>query len=200
MPLARSNARTVLHGPNRLHAEVENVESVVYLLNNLSPDKAVRDAAEPCLLKYNEFSTDLMQNPKLYARVKAVNASSPADRKFRKDMLDSFEDTGVALPDAKRARMKEIIQKLEEARQEFERNIRDNKNRVTMKSDEMKGLPAAYVEKAKRDEQGNYVLGFEYPGILPVHDERGQRGGTPSVSVRVHESRRHAQHAGFSTT
>jgi Zn-dependent oligopeptidase len=179
VPLARADARTVLRGFNRLHAEMENVESVVYLLNNVSPDKAVRDAAEPCLLKYNEFSTDLMQNPKLYARVKAVNPSSPADRKFRKDMLDSFEDTGVALPEAKRARMKEIIQKLEEARQEFERNIRDNKNRVTMKPDEMKGLPASYLEKAKRDEQGNYLLGFEYPEYFPfmtnADDEEARR-------------------------
>ena len=32
-----------------------------------------------------------------------------------------------------------------------------------MKPNEMKGLPASYIEKAKRDEQGNYVLGFEYP-------------------------------------
>ena len=196
VPLARTSVRNVLHGLNRLHSEVESVEGVVYLLNNLSPDKAVRDAAEPCLLKYNEFSTDLMQNPKLYERVKAVNASSPADRKFRKEMLDNFEDTGVALPAAKRARMREIIQKLEEARQEFERNIRDNKNRVTMKPGEMKGLPAAYIDKAKRDEQGNYLLGFDYPEYFPfmtnADDEEARRryqfeftnrGGTRNMKV-----------------
>src|SRR5438445_414443 len=80
---------------------------------------------------------------------------------------EAFEDTGVALPPAKRARMKEIIQKLEEARQEFERNIRDNKTRLTFKPDEMKGLPAAYLDNAKRDEQGNYVLGFDYPEYYP---------------------------------
>jgi thimet oligopeptidase len=179
VPVSRADVRTVLHALNRLQADVEDVESIVYLLSNVSPDKDVRDATEACLLKYNEFDTDLLQNRKLYDRVRTVKASASADRKFRKDMLDAFEDTGVALPPPKRVRMKEIIQKLEEARQEFERNIRDNSTRLTFKPEEMKGLPAAYLEKAKRDEQGNYLLGFDYPEYFPfmtnADDEEARR-------------------------
>ncbi len=63
--------------------------------------------------------------------------------------------------------MKDIIRKLEEARQEFDRNVRDNKTRVRFTPDEMGGMPAAYLEKAKRDEAGNYLLGFEYPEYFP---------------------------------
>ncbi|MEO8136833.1 MAG: M3 family metallopeptidase [Betaproteobacteria bacterium] len=167
LPLSGANVATVLHRMNRLQIAIEDVEGPVYILSNVSPDKAVRDAAEDCLLKYSEVNTDLLQNEKLYRRVLAVRGGTAVDRKFRKDLVEGFEDTGVALPAAKRARLKEIIQKLEEARQEFERNIRNNKSKMTFTPEEMRGLPAAYVEKAQRDEKGKYVLGFEYPEYFP---------------------------------
>ena len=178
-PVARASVASVFHALNRIQADVEDVESVVYLLSNVSPDKAVRDATEACLTRYNEFDTDLLQSEKLYRRVKAVRVAAAADRKFRKDLIEGFEDTGVALPAGKRARMKEIIRKLEDIRQEFERNVRDNKTRVVFKPEEMKGLPAAYLEKVKRDSDGNYLLGFEYPEYSPfmanADDEEARR-------------------------
>ncbi|MEP6701630.1 MAG: M3 family metallopeptidase [Betaproteobacteria bacterium] len=167
LPVAKAGVRTVLHALNRIQSNVEDVEGVFYLFSNVSPEKDIRDATEACLLKYTEFDTDLLQNEKLYARVRAVKVSTEADRKFRKDLLEGFEDTGVALPAAKRARLKQIIRKVEELRQEFERNIRDNKKKLTFTPEEMKGLPEAYLQKAKRDGQGNYVLGFEYPEFSP---------------------------------
>ncbi len=81
--------------------------------------------------------------------------------------MDEFEDGGVALPEGKRARMKAILQRLEEVRQAFDRNIRDNKTRLVFHPDELKGLPTAYLEKAQRDDQGNFLLGFGYPEYEP---------------------------------
>ena len=167
MPLKRASVKTVFHAINRMQIVVEDVEGPVYLLSNVHPDKAIRGAAEACLLKFNEFDTDLLQSEPLYRRVLAVNATTAVERKLKKDLVEGFEDTGVALPGPKRARMKVIIQKLEEARQVFERNIRENKTKLTFTAEEMRGLPASYLEKAKRDEKGNYVLGFEYPEYFP---------------------------------
>ncbi|MBK9607577.1 MAG: Zn-dependent oligopeptidase [Betaproteobacteria bacterium] len=196
LPLARAGVKTVFHALNAMQIGVEDVEGTIYLLSNVSPDKAVREAAEACLLKYSEFGTDWLQSEKLYRRVLAVKATTAVDRKLKKDLKDGFEDTGVALSPEKRARMKDIIQKLEEARQEFERNVRDNKTRMTFSPDEMRGLPAAYLEKAKRDDKGNYVLGFEYPEYFPfmtnADDEDARRryqfeftnrGGARNIAV-----------------
>ena len=179
LPVSRSSIKSVLHALNRMQIVVEDVEGPVYLLSNVSPDKAVREAAESCLLQYSEFGTEWLQSEALYRRVLAVKATSPVDRKLKRDLVEGFEDTGVALPPEKRARMKEIIQKLEEARQEFERNIRDNKTKLTFTPEEMRGMPAAYLEKSKRDSAGNYVLGFEYPEYFPfmtnADDEEARR-------------------------
>ena len=121
MPLKRASVKTVFSAINRMQIAVEDVEGPIYLLSNVHPDKAIRDAAEACLLKFNEFDTDLLQSEPLYRRVLAVNATTAVERKLKKDLVEGFEDTGVALPGPKRARMKVIIQKLEEARQEIGR-------------------------------------------------------------------------------
>jgi thimet oligopeptidase len=157
----------VLRAWDRVTIARENFENVDDLMSNVSPDKAVRTAADACLLESNRFSSELFQNEKLYKRILAVKPASPIEAKMRKDILDAFEDTGVSLPPEKRARMKQILDRLEEIRQEFGRDIRDNKTRLTFTPEEMKGLPKDYLDRAKRDDKGNYVLGFEYPEYEP---------------------------------
>lgn len=167
LPLKEAKASTVLHAWNRLYIALENLEGPVYILNSVSPDEKVREAADKCLIKLNEFSTELYQNEKLYQRIQRVVAKNAVDKKLRQDLIEAFEDTGVALEGAKRTRMKEILQRLEKLRLEFEKNIRDNKAKVSFTAEELKGLPADYIARAKRDEQGNYQLGFNYPEYEP---------------------------------
>jgi thimet oligopeptidase len=86
---------------------------------------------------------------------------------LQKDLLENFEDSGVSLPAKKRARMKAILDKMEELSQEFARNIRDNNQKLTFTPAEVQGLPPDYLARAKRDPNGNYLLGFEYPEYYP---------------------------------
>lgn len=51
--------------------------------------------------------------------------------------------------------------------QEFARNIRDNPEKVEFTADELKGLPDSYIANLKKNEQGQYLLGFDYPEYLP---------------------------------
>src|SRR5260370_601074 len=114
-----------------------------------------------------DFRLELFQNEKIYARFHRAGLADAIDRKLKQDVVEAFEDTGVALPPEKRARMKAILQRLEEVRQAFERNVRDNKTRLAFSAEEVKGLPASYLESARRDDKGNYLLGFEYPEYEP---------------------------------
>jgi thimet oligopeptidase len=152
---------------NTLQIQMEDLLGVVNLLGNVSPDKAVRDASEPCLQKFTTLGTELFQNEKLFARVKAAAPMNPHQAKLKKDMMEGFEDSGVALPPAKRARAKEIFDKLEELRQSFDRNIRDDPTKVTFKPEEMAGLPESYLKARKPDGEGNYVLGLDNPSYVP---------------------------------
>jgi thimet oligopeptidase len=167
MPLGNAGARDMLDRWDRLRVRVEDFEGPVDLTANVSPDAATRAAAEACESQTTRFETELYQNAALYARIKALTARTGPAGKMRKDLLESFEDNGVALPSDKRARLKAIADRLEEIRQEFDRNIRDNQTRLVFSPDEVRGLPQDYLEKAKRDDKGNYLLGFEYPEYVP---------------------------------
>jgi thimet oligopeptidase len=133
---------------NEMQLDIDDVLGVIYLMGEVHPDKAVRNAAEPCLTKFTALNTELFQNEKLYARVQATKAANPHQAKLRKDLVEGFEDSGVALPPDKRARAKEIFDKLEELRQAFDRNIRDDPTRVTFTAAEMEGMPDSLPEGA----------------------------------------------------
>lgn len=152
---------------NRLQIEMEDVVNPIYLVGSVHPDKAVRDAADPCLTRYTNLSTELFQSEKLFARTQATKPANAHQAKLRKDLVEAFEDSGVALPPDKRKRAKEIFERLEELRQAYDKSVRDDPTKVVMAPAEMEGLPEAYLKSQKTDEKGNYVLGLDYPSYFP---------------------------------
>src|SRR5206468_11373872 len=107
------------------------------------------------------------KNEALYGRVQAVRPATPAEAQFRKDLVEAFEDTGVTLPPDRRARAKAIADALTALAQEFARNLRDNKTRLSFTPDEMLGLPETYLARQPRDADGRYLLSFDYPDFNP---------------------------------
>jgi thimet oligopeptidase len=152
---------------NNLQIAFEDLQGPVEILNNVSPDPKVRSNAENCLVEVSKFGTDLYQSDKLYARFKAAKPADAIDKKLRQDVMEGFEDTGVSLPPVKKARMKEILARMEVLSQTFARNIRDNNEKLVFTPEEVKGLPQDYLNKAKRDDKGNYLIGFSYPDYYP---------------------------------
>lgn len=153
---------------NRLQIGLEDI-GPIYLLGNVHPDKAVRDASEPCLQKYTELSTEINQNEKLFRRLSAAKPANKVQAELKKDVIEGFEDSGVALSPDKRKRAKEIFDQLEELRQSYDRNVRDDPTRVTFTAAEMEGLPEAYLKRHEslKDKDGNYVLTLQSPSYVP---------------------------------
>ena len=166
---AKTGGQGIFAEWNRLQIGIEDAIGPIYLLGSVSPDKAVRDAAEPCLVKYTAFNTELLQSEKLYARIKDARPRNPPEAKLRKDLMEGFEDSGVSLPPDKRARAKAIADRIEQLRQEFDRDVRDDPTRVTMTPADMAGLPEAYLEahEGTKDKDGNYVLTLKSPSYVP---------------------------------
>jgi thimet oligopeptidase len=166
---AKPGAGAIFDEWNRLQIELENFYNPIYLLGSVDTDKAVRDASEPCLQKITAFSTELFQSEKLFRRVQAARAANPRQAKLRKDLMEGFEDSGVALPPDKRKRAKEIFDRIEELRQEFDKAIREDPTKVAFTRAEMEGLPESYLkaQEKKKDASGNYVLGLDYPSYFP---------------------------------
>src|SRR5436190_12068761 len=165
-PVDQATVDTILNKCDEIKLQVENVIGPVAILANVHPDKKVRDAADDCLVKASTFQTDIFQSEKLFERVNAVKTSSVAEGRLRQDLIEQFEDSGVALPKDKRARAKEITERITTLGQEFEKNLRDNTTKLTFTPAEYKGLPQSYIDRTK-NAKGNLVVGFDYPDVGP---------------------------------
>lgn len=135
---------------------------------NVHPDKAVRDAAQACSLRWADFGSSLGQNEKVYRALQKAPQKDGIDAELVRLASGQFEDSGVALPLPKRERAKQILDKLTELDQQFNKNIRDAGTRVAFTEAELKGVPASVWNKAKRDDQGRILLGVDYPSYVPV--------------------------------
>lgn len=152
---------------NRLFIEIETASSPAQLYAAVHPDRALRAAAEACVQKFSDLDTEVNQNERLFKRLDAAQPADPRLAKLRRDLLRNFEDAGVALPEGKRAKAKELIDAIEKQRIDFTRNVRDDPTKVTFTPAEMAGLPEAYLKSRKADAAGNYVLGLDQPSYSP---------------------------------
>jgi thimet oligopeptidase len=164
---AQNNAAPVLTEWDRIFASFEDFYGPIGLYSNVSPDAALRKAAEDCEIKISQFQTDIYQNPKLYQQIKNTQAKDAIDSKFREDLLNDFEKTGIQLSAEKQARLKVILAELAKIEQEYARNVRDNSQKLEFTPAELTGLPQSYIDALKKNDQGNYLLGFEYPEYRP---------------------------------
>ncbi|HYC93253.1 MAG TPA: M3 family metallopeptidase [Thermoanaerobaculia bacterium] len=178
-PLDSVTVENVLDVWDETATVLEDAFGPISLLNSVHPDSQVRDAADTALIQESSFLTDVFQNERFYERVQRVVPHTIAAREMRKHLLESFEDSGVSLPPEKRQRFKEISDRLTELGQEFAKNIRENATRLTFTPEECRGLPQSWLDRVPRDEQGNVVVGFDYPDYVPflmnAQDEDARR-------------------------
>ena len=161
------NARNILDAWDRAAILIEDAFGPISLLNSVHPDQAVRDAGDEALLEESSFITSLFQNELLFERVRTVKPHSGAEKQLQKDLLEAFEDSGVALPPDRRARFKKISDRLTELAQDFAKSIRENTTKLTFTPAECEGLPQSWLDRVPRDGQGNVVVGFDYPDYIP---------------------------------
>jgi thimet oligopeptidase len=179
LPLDDASVERVLDAWDDTATIMEDSFGVISLLNSVHPEKAVRDACDVALVQESIFLTEVFQNEAFYARVDRVRPHSIAARELRKHLLEAFEDSGVSLAPEKRDRFKEISERLTELGQEFAKNIRENDTHLRFSPEECRGLPQSWLDRMPRDEDGQYIVGFDYPDYVPflmnAHDEQARR-------------------------
>jgi thimet oligopeptidase len=196
LPLQKVNTKTVLQAWNALDMGLQDIGGPIGLLAETSPDPAVRKAAEACDLLLSALPNEYLQSGALFQRVKALRTADPIDAVARQSILDDFEERGVSLPAAKRARAKAIFERLDKLSQDFARNVRDVTTKLAFADDALKGVQPVALAKRTRDAQGQYLFGLDYPEYdaimnnVEVESTRKtfwtafqQRGGTDNLAL-----------------
>src|SRR5438046_4642381 len=167
IPIDAVTPENIFEAWDRAAIILEDAFGPISILNSVHPDKGVREAGDEALVQEATFMTELFQNERFYERVSAVEPQSIAQRQLKKDLIESFEDSGVSLAPEKRARFLQISERLTELGKEFSKNIRENPARVRFTQKECEGLPQSWLERQTRDDDGNIVVGFDYPDYVP---------------------------------
>jgi thimet oligopeptidase len=177
----------------------EDVSNVPSLYATLHPDKEVRDAAEDCDQKFSALNTELNQNVKIFARLKAYVPTNPRQAKLKRDLMQGFEDSGAALaPDKRAPRQADPRQGRRAAHHlRAQRARRSHQGHLHARRDG--GLPEAYLKARKADGNGNYNLGLDQPSYVPFmsnaksgaareryYRARNQQGGARNLEI-LHE-------------
>jgi len=151
-----------------LNAYVEDVSAPFSVIQNTHPDKAMRDAAQACQLRWADFESTFGQNEQIYRAARDVVSRDAIDRSFARDTREDFEDSGVALPPEQRRRAKEISDRIAALGQEFQQRVRDADIKVAFAPAELAGVPDAVWATKPRDGEGRVLLGLDSPTYLPV--------------------------------
>ncbi len=151
-----------------LNAYVEDVSGPIYVLTTVHPDKVIRDATEACELRWQDFSSSLRQNERLYRAARTVKPRDAFERQFLKTTLEGFKDAGISLPPDRRQRAKALLDRITAQSQLFEKNIRDDNVQLAFSENDLRGVPPSLWADAKKDAQGRVLLAVDDSTYLPV--------------------------------
>ncbi|HYS13476.1 MAG TPA: M3 family metallopeptidase [Burkholderiaceae bacterium] len=159
----RVESETILAEWNRLSGSVQDFIGPVFLLANAATDAATRDAALACVERFSSLEIEPFQSEKLYARVRGLRPADAIDRQYRHDLLDTFEDAGIALKPDQRKRIKEIREEIDKISLRFQSNVNEDKTVVTIAPEQARGLPQDWINSRKRDAEGRLIVTLDSP-------------------------------------
>jgi thimet oligopeptidase len=167
-----------LKGWEALYEWEEDQSGPLIFLQNVHPNAEVRAEAEKCEQRWTAFQSTLGLNDKVYqcARQTQAQLKDAVDKRAVQGALDAFEDSGVALPQDKQAKAREISDKLAALGQQFNGNIRDAHVRVAFTDAELKGVPEAVWKDQPRDADGKVAIAIDGPNYA-VAMQRAEDAG-----------------------
>jgi oligopeptidase A len=138
---------------------LSRVWSPIGHLNAVANSEEMRRAYNECVPLLTAYTAELGQNAALaagYARVLEREGAGldPAQRKLLENALRDFRLAGVDLPADRKARYREVVQRLAQLATKFSENVLDaarDYQRAVTDSAELAGLPAHAVERAREN-------------------------------------------------
>ena len=140
------------------------------LYQQVLPDVAQRETASDCTERTSVIWSEIALSRTIYDRMAAIDLSGADEltRSFVKDRLESFERSGVALPDAERARVQEINAELGQLSTQFARNIAEDVRTIEVSLAELEGLPQDFIDAREANAEGIITLTTASPDYRPV--------------------------------
>lgn len=148
-------------------------DRIQYLMfqKQVSADERIRNAADIIEDDANKFGVEMLQRPDLHRAAQEYSlvkeSLSPEDERLRDFALRDLKNAGMGLPEDKRARLRQVQDRLAELSADFEANINKHKDQIEVTLEELKGLPEDFIAGLQKTAEGKYVVGLKYPEYIP---------------------------------
>jgi peptidyl-dipeptidase Dcp len=155
----------------RAGAEYQRASTYYGIFSSNMSSPEFREIQTELAPKFSEFNSKIMQNEKLFERIKAVYDASrkdslPADQQRVVELVyKQFEMSGAELDEAKKKRYAEINKELSSLYTKFSNNVlHDEENYVTyLNEDQLGGLSEGYKKSAaqiaaEKGKKGQYAV------------------------------------------
>jgi len=155
--------------------------SSCYFPSYVSSSKELRDAATAANKKIDMFFIDVytredvyralveckenLQKSGVFSKMRAI------DLRLIEKTIEEFERNGLALDAERRAKLKEIKQKLSEKSIEFQQNLNEDLTKLYFSKEELEGLPDDFLESLTKNDEGKYTVSLKYPELFPVLEQ-----------------------------
>jgi thimet oligopeptidase len=140
------------------------------------PDEAMRNAANKTLLELQEWAIEnLTFNKQLYNAFKEYvevgkEALTDEEKYYIEESIRDYEKIGLNLPQEKQDQLKTISKTLSELSLKFQGNINTDNSFITATKEELAGLDEMTLNGLKKNEEGLYSVGVDYPTYFAVMD------------------------------
>jgi len=150
--------------------------NVIHVLEMVSPDKALRDAAKQAIVKLQDFEIDyISSNRSLYKALEAyvdgnAKKESLTDTQwfYINETMDDFKRHGLNLSDARLNGVKQLQKDLAVLALNFDTNIAQDNSTITVSKNDLQGLEEDFIAALKKNENGDYIVGVDYPTYTNV--------------------------------
>jgi thimet oligopeptidase len=172
LPKDSRTFNNTMRATDELMHRLNTITSYIYLLTYVHPDSSIRDEGQKAITKLSKYGNELSMDEQLYqamldfSSLPEAEKLDAAERKFLDENLRDFERNGLALPEDKKARLKEIKDRVSEISINFGANIAAHQDELIVDELGIEGLPEDY--KAQRvTSEGKYRIDLSYPSYVP---------------------------------
>ncbi|MEM6910214.1 MAG: M3 family metallopeptidase [Verrucomicrobiota bacterium] len=147
--------------------------SAVNILENASPEAALREVAQRELLRFEEFAVSFGYREDIYRSVRAYAETEPVleldQKRLLNEVLVGYRQQGFELRPEKRAQVEALKKELSRATNDFSRNIRESSATVILTAEELRGVPENLLAKLKTGQDEYTVqaqIAWQLLGVL----------------------------------
>lgn len=152
------------------------IAPAIEVLEMVSPDKVIRDAAHNALLKIQNFVVDTISNNillyralKEYSQGNGTTQKLTAQEKYYLDkVMDDFKNSGLDLPEDQLEQVKNLKKELAALELNFGTNVAQDNRTMNVALEGLHGLEDDFIASLKKSDDGKYILGVDYPTYFTI--------------------------------